>query len=119
MLRTITSHRKSAFGKLRLAWLNFTNCGVRRRQGAKTKDISLDQNEYAALLRLIARPDLAWKIAEDAAIPELHSLYRSLLGAVALLLLTRIDIAVFVSALQRWGHAPNIIRVKRLNVLTT
>ena len=48
----------------------------------------------------------------------MHSLYRSLLGAVAFLLLTRIDVAVFVSALQRWGHAPKIIHVKRLNVLT-
>ena len=34
------------------------------------------------------------------------------------LLLTRIGVAVFVSALQRWGHAPKIIHVKRLNVLT-
>ena len=49
---------------------------------------------------------------------ELHSLYRSLLGAVAFLLLIRIDIAVFVSALQRWGHSPKVIHVKRLNALT-
>ena len=48
----------------------------------------------------------------------MHSLYRSLLGGVAVLLLTRIGVAVFVSALQRWGHAPKIIYVKRLNVLT-
>ena len=48
----------------------------------------------------------------------MHSLYRSLLGVVAFLLLTRIDFVVFVSALQRWGHAPKIMHVKRLNVLT-
>ncbi|MFM7987955.1 MAG: hypothetical protein ACKPKO_52445, partial [Candidatus Fonsibacter sp.] len=48
----------------------------------------------------------------------MHSLSRSLLGVVAFLLLTRIGVAVFVSALQRWGHAPNIIHVKCLNALS-
>ncbi|MFM7978185.1 MAG: hypothetical protein ACKPKO_02620, partial [Candidatus Fonsibacter sp.] len=61
---------------------------------------------------------MSTKKSDEAAGAELHSLYRSLLGAVAFLLLTRIDVAVFVSALQRWGHAPQIIHVKRLNALT-
>ena len=49
--------------------------------------------EYASSLRIIAHLDLMSKKAEDAVSAELHSLYRSLLGA-ALLLLTRADVAV-------------------------
>ena len=78
----------------------------------------LDQHEYAKAQRTIAHPDIGSKPAEDAVCTELHNLYRSLLGAVAYLTLTRLDIAVFVSALQRWSHAPNIIHVKRPNALT-
>jgi len=74
--------------------------------------------EYASSLRIIAHLDLMSKKAVDAVCAELHSLYRSLLGAVAFLLLTRADVAVYVSALQRWGHAPKVIHVKILNVLT-
>ena len=40
----------------------------------------------------------------------------SLLGAVATAL-TRLDVVVFIVALQRFSHAPLIIHVKRLNVL--
>jgi hypothetical protein len=58
----------------------------------------------------ISHADLTVKKAEDVVCAELHSLYRSLLGAVAFLLLIRIDIAVFVSALQRWGHSPRSLR---------
>ena len=109
---------EKVFGKLKIEWHEFTNCGVRPRQHKVTKEISLDQMEYASSLRIIAHPELMSKKAEDAVCAELHSLYRSLLGAVAFLLLTRADVAVYVSALQRWGHAPKVIHVKRLNVLT-
>ena len=74
--------------------------------------------EHASSLRIIAHSDLLSKKSEDAVRAELHSLYRSLLGAVACLRLTRADVAVYVSALQRWGHAPKVIHVKRLHVLT-
>ena len=103
---------------MKIEWHNFTNCGVRHTQDKVTKSISLDQVEYASALRTIAHAELSSKKSDEAAGPELHSLYRSLLGVVAFLLLTRIDVAVFVSALQRWGHAPMIIHVKRLNVRT-
>ena len=67
--------------------------------------IALDQHEYVASLRTMARPELSSKQVEDSVGVELHSFCRSLLEAVACLLLRRKDVAVFVSALQRWGHA--------------
>ena len=41
----------------------------------------------------------------------------SLLGAVAYALMTRIDVAVFVCALQRVTSKPQIIHIKRLNAV--
>ncbi len=41
----------------------------------------------------------------------------SLLGAVAFVVLTRMDVAVFISALQRVAHSPTVLHLKRLNAL--
>ena len=48
---------------------------------------------------------------------EIIQLFMSLLGAVAYALMTRIDVAVFVCAMQRVTHKPKIIHVKRLNAV--
>ena len=52
----------------------------------------------------------------DAAV-ELKGQYMSVLGALAYLMVTRIDLAVYVAALQRAAHAPTVAHAKRLNVL--
>ena len=44
---------------------------------------------------------------------EIIQLSMSLLGAVAYALMTRIDVAVFVCAMQRVTHKPETIHVKR------
>ena len=71
------------FGKLKLLWNAFTNCGVRHVQDASSKDICLDQVQYAQNLRPIAHPQLSTGQATDPCGPDLHQLYMSLLGAVA------------------------------------
>ena len=81
-------------------------CGAQHRQVVRTNVIPFEQNEYAAPLRCIAHAELNGKKAEEPVGSQLHSLYDSLLKAVSFLLLTRIDVAVCVSARQRWGHAP-------------
>eukprot|EP00974_Lingulodinium_polyedra_P106833 10342533-Lingulodinium_polyedra.AAC.1 len=58
------------------------------------------------------------QLAGDAtASPEHKASFISLLGALAYTLLTRIDIAVFVVAMQRVAQAPLNMHVKRLNVV--
>ena len=47
---------------------------------------------------------------------EFHEVYRSVLGAVAWIALTRADLAVYIQALQRWAHAPRIQDCKRLDI---
>ena len=71
------------FGKLKLLWNAFTNCGVRHVQDASSKDICLDQVQYAQNLRPIAHPQLSTGQATDPCGPDMHQLYMSLLGAVA------------------------------------
>ena len=62
-------------------------------------------------------PDITGKPAESLCCAELHALYWSVLGAIAFAILTRPDIAVFVTALQRHQQAPKVIHVKRLNAV--
>eukprot|EP00969_Alexandrium_andersonii_P271828 12014544-Alexandrium_andersonii.AAC.1 len=57
-------------------------------------------------LRTISHIELTSRKSEELCGPELDSLHRSLLGAVAYLTLTHVDVAVFASALQRWRRAP-------------
>eukprot|EP00974_Lingulodinium_polyedra_P012439 1201204-Lingulodinium_polyedra.AAC.1 len=54
---------------------------------------------------------------EVLAFPQHKALFISLLGALAYTLLTRIDLAVFVVALQRVVQAPLNLHAKRLNVV--
>ena len=48
---------------------------------------------------------------------SLHQLYQSLLGAVAYLAHTRVDICVFIRNLQRHSHKSHIQHVLKLNKL--
>ena len=94
---TVLQQIENVFGKVSIQWHEFTNCGVRHRQDKVMKSVTLEQNAYVAALRMFAHPDSAGKKAEDAANLAMHSLYCLLLGAVAILLLTSIDVADFVS----------------------
>ena len=60
---------------------------------------------------------LKHKPSDSECSKEVHELYRSLLGAVAFMYLTRADVLVFITACQRHGHAPKVIHVKRLNTI--
>ena len=77
----------------------------------------MDQIDYAKNMRCIAHPQLHGGKPEDLCCPDLHRLYQSLLGAVAYLSHTRVDIVVFVCAAQRYASKPQIQHVRRLNKL--
>eukprot|EP00974_Lingulodinium_polyedra_P018213 1762359-Lingulodinium_polyedra.AAC.1 len=53
---------------------------------------------------------------EALASPQHKALFISLLGGLAYALLTRIDLAVFIAAVQRVVQAPLNLHVKRPNV---
>ena len=77
----------------------------------------MDQITFASNLRCIAHPQLTGSKPEDLCCPALHQLYMSLLGAVAYLSHTRVDVVVFISAGQRFAQKPQIQHVRRLNKL--
>ena len=54
---------------------------------------------------------------KEVADTPLHEAYRSCLGAIALVVLSRADIAAYVQALQRRGAAPRMIDVKRCDLV--
>ena len=115
----ILSELQKVFGDLKIEWYVFTNCGVRHIQDKITKEITLDQIQFANNLRVIAHSQISGSKPDDLCCPELHQLYQSLLGAVAYLAQTRVDIVVFICALQRVTHKPTILHVRRLNRLLT
>ena len=92
---------------------------MQHTQDIRTKEITLDQIKYAMNLKTIVHPQLSSSAGEDEACPELHQLFMSLLGAVAYLAHTRVDVVVFVSALQRHTAKPQIQHIKKLNKLLT
>ena len=108
---------ETVFGKMKLEWNNFTNCGVRHIQDKESKEVTLDQEEYISGIKLCVHPDISSKDSESLAEAALHEQYWSVLGAIAYAILTRPDIAVFIAALQRYTQTPKIIHVKRLNVV--
>ena len=116
VIRILTSIQK-AFGLLKITWNNFTNCGVRHIQDATTKEASLDQTEYVSGMKTIPTESYRGLGTNSKCEPVLHVQYQSLLGAVAYTGLTRLDVIVFIVALQRYSHAPEVIHVKRLNIL--
>ena len=108
---------QDVFGDLKIEWFKFTNCGLRHIQDPSTFLITLDQEEYIKNMKPIIHGDLKGKNSDQECSVELIQLFMSLLGAVAYALMTRIDIAVFVCALQRVTHKPKIIHLKRLNAV--
>jgi hypothetical protein len=66
-------------------WDTFANCGVQHTQDVRAKEITLDQIRYASNAKCVAHPQMSAAEAEDDAVPEMHQLPMSLLGAVAYL----------------------------------
>ena len=108
---------EKTFGKLTVSWNSFTNCGIRHIQCKTTKEIKMDQIEYLAALKPIKLENVR-TLDSDAEVTEsVLLLFMSLLGALAYGILTRLDVAVLVVALQRAAHKCKYIHVKRLNTL--
>ena len=49
---------EKVFGKLKIEWNNFTNCGVRHIQDTSTKAITLDQTEYIKGIKTLSHSEL-------------------------------------------------------------
>ena len=117
VVSSILADLEKQFGALTVHRGSFLNCGTRHVQDEITMEISLDQVECAVALRTIEHPQMKTGRNEERCTPELHQLYLPLLGAVANLSHTRVDLMVFVVALQRRNHSPEVQHVRKLNKL--
>ena len=108
---------EKVFGKLKIEWNDFKNCGIKHAQNTSDWSITLDQNDYVKGIKLVEHKDMVGANPEDMCSPEVHAQYWSVLGAIAFALLTRMDIAVFVGALQRHSSKPKYIHAKKLNAV--
>ena len=108
---------ESEFGELTIQRGTFTNCGVQHIQNPITREITLDQIDFVSKLRTIEHPQLATGTNEEKCVPALHQLIICLLGAIAYATHTRVDVMVFIVALQRQNHNPEVQHVRRLNKL--
>ena len=82
-----------------------------------TREITLDQIDFLSKLRAIEHPQLSTGGNEEQCVEGLHSLFISLLGAIAYATHTRVDVMVFIVALQRRNHNPEVQHVRKLNKL--
>ena len=113
LIEKFVAHVSKAFGKLDIEWYNFTFCGARHTQ---KEDIVLDQIKFISAIKEMQVPEALSKT--DQPLPEhLQRQFLSLLMTVAYALLARIDVAVYVTALQRECQKPKPIHVRRLNLL--
>ena len=114
MLEMLLSSLTSKFGKLKVQRRHFEHCGVMYDQ-AEDFSVTTHQNHYVTGLKAV---DMT---AVDTSKPltpltELqHSDYLSLLGGLSWLSQTRLDVCIYVQALQRAAQKPTIGHLQRLN----
>ena len=101
------------FGKLDIDFHKFTFCGVQHEQ-LEDGSISLDQTKFLAACKPMSVPS---KAPTEVLPEDVRRHFLSLLMTIAYALLTRPDLSVFVSALQRESHRAQYVHVKRINTL--
>ena len=101
------------FGKLSEKENTFEHCGVLHSRIGNS--VIMSQSHYVKQLRLIDVSGLALDKEETLLGPVHLPMFMSLLGAVAWLVLTRVDIPVYVQALQRATHKATIGHCLKLN----
>ena len=111
----LLAHLESAVGKCTQEWKAFTHTGIEHIQEAD--GVRAHQNTYVSQLQQIDIADIKGEDDETTVSDRFHSQYMSLLGGIAWMVLTRVDLAVFVQALQRRAHAPRVCDLKRLNTV--
>ena len=93
----------------------FIHTGIRHTISEQRDHVTLDQEEYAQSIKPLVSATLATMKDEDMLDDTMRACYLTLLGAAAWMLQTRMDMGVYISALQRVSHKPAAIHLKRLS----
>ena len=77
----------------------------------------MDQSLYLTVLMPIANSPVTGSKSEEQLPEALQKQFLSLLMALSYALQTRVDLGVYVVALQRIAHEPTFMHLRRLNAL--
>ena len=91
------------------------NCGVKHTWD--NGDYLMDQTDYIAALKPNTSSSLTGRPSDDRLSEPETKLFLSLLMVLSYALQTRVDLCVYVVALQRVPHEPTVLHLKRLNAL--
>ena len=108
---------EQAFGKgeLEITVENFDCCGMRHQ--ITDQGYELDQIEYLSKLKPITNAELTAGKDDDPADAINAKLFLSLVMAMAFGLMTRWDLHVYITALQRWLQAPCYRHLRKINTI--
>ena len=112
---SLLRHLNERVGRCKVHCSSFLHIGI--QHGHSPGVVFIHQCVYVGSIQPVKPEFYQWK--DDAALcgGPFHEAYRSVLGAVAWTVVTRVELAVYVQAFQRRVHAPMVIDRKRFNLL--
>ena len=115
VMNHILQHLTSKFGQLKTTWNVFEHCGLKHERDLTAGTLKIHQEHYVKQLKLQeAGPLLSVAASTPLNVLQIAQ-FLSLLGAVSWLTQTRLDVAVYVCALQRAAKKPCVEHALRLN----
>jgi hypothetical protein len=105
------------FGELKVQWNEFEHCGLMYKQ-LDDFSVQICQDHYVLGLKPVDMTAVDCTKTDVALTKLQHSDYLSLLGGLSWLSQSRLDVAIYVQALQRAAKSPNIGNLLRLNLVT-
>ncbi|CAJ1446370.1 unnamed protein product [Effrenium voratum] len=116
IVKIVIAKLEDRFESMKVEKGNFTHLGLKHETSADGM-VTISQEHYIRELRLIPEEELKLQPKEQLVGPDYHKYYMSLLGGVAWTTQTRMDIIVYVSALQRKLQSPVVEDLLKLNRL--
>ena len=114
LVEKILAHLSELFGKLKIARGSFEHCGI-WHEIQKDGSYHLHQRHFADRMKLIDLSEVSLDKPTEKLNDTQVSVFLSALGSLAWLIQTRLDIAIYVQALQRSAKNPTVAHMHRLS----
>ena len=116
MINMLLTELAKMFGELKVQRKTFEHCGIIYQQH-DDYSVTTHQNHYVLGLKPIDTTSVDVTKPTQPLTKDQHEDYRSLLGGVSWLSQTRLDVCIYVQALQRAAQKPTIANLLRLNTV--
>ena len=115
LITALVTHLSNTFGKLEIAWHDFTFCGIHHVQDPITKEVTMDQTKFIAAIKPMQQPEVITSPGDQVMPEPLHKHFLSLLMTLAYAVQSRPDISVYIAALQKESEQATYEAARRLN----